>query len=65
MVCSIRYSSFYQDCSFDDLGMTLTFLWQGQIWDNANILLFMESFECFGQKNGNKSCLNEYTKINE
>ena len=31
----------------------------------ANALNFMESFECFGQKNGNKRCLNEYTKIYE
>ena len=23
---------------------------QGQIWENANTLDFMESFECFGEK---------------
>ena len=31
----------------------------------ANTLDFMESFEYFGLKIGNKSCLNEYTKIYE
>ena len=41
---------FYQDCSFDDLGLTLACLWQGQILETANALDFMESFECFGQK---------------
>ena len=35
------------------------------IWENANTLDFMEIFECFGHKNGNKCCLNEYTKIYE
>ena len=32
---------------------------------NANTLNFMESFEYFGLKVGNKSCLNVYTKIYE
>ena len=46
---------FYQDYSFDDLGLTLTILRQGQILENANTLNFMESFEYFGLNNGNKS----------
>ena len=56
---------FYQDCSFDDFVLTLTILRQGQISENANTLNFMESFEYFGLKVDNKSCLNEYTKIYE
>ena len=32
---------------------------------NAITLDFMESFECIGQKDGNKNCLNEYFKIYE
>ena len=66
MVCSISYSSSTKIIHLMTLGWRWPFLWQGQIWDNANTLDFIESFECFGQnKNGNKSCLNEYTKIYE
>ena len=32
------------------LGWNWPFIWQGQIWQNANTLDIMESFECFGQK---------------
>ena len=41
---------YYQDCSFDDLGLTLTFLRQAEIWENTDTLDFIKSFECFGQK---------------
>ena len=27
---------YYQDCCYDDLVLTLTFLRQGQLWENAN-----------------------------
>ena len=47
------------------LGWHWSFLWQGQIWENADTVDFMESFGYFGLKIGNKSCQNEYTKIYE
>ena len=40
--------------------LVLTFLWQGQVWENAITLNFMESFEGFGQKISTYCCLNEY-----
>ena len=46
MVCSIRYSSSTKIVHL----MTLTFLWQSQIWESAKALGLMESFECFGKK---------------
>ena len=49
LVCSIGYLS-NQDCSNDDLRVTLTILQQDQIWENANTYDFMESFEDFGIK---------------
>ena len=41
---------YHQDCSNDDLGLTLTFLREGQLWETANTLDFMESFEYFSLK---------------
>ena len=46
-------SKYYQDCSNDVLGLTLTFLRQVQIWENANTQDFIDSFEDFGIKYGN------------
>ena len=40
--------------------LVLTFLWQGQVWENATTLNCMESFEGFGQKISKYCCLNEY-----
>ena len=65
MVCNIRYSSSTKIVHLMTLGWPWPFLRQGQILENAYTLNFMESFEYFGQKIGNKSCLNEYTKIYE
>ena len=56
---------FYQDCSFDDPGLTLIFFMARSYMGNAYTFDFMESFEYFGLKIGNESCLNEYTKIYE
>ena len=50
---------------FDDFELTLTILRQGQISENAYTLNFMESFEYFDLKVGNKSCLIEHTKFYE
>ena len=35
---------YYQDYSNDDIGLTMTLLRQGQIWENTNTQDFMESF---------------------
>ena len=55
---------FAQDCSNDDLGLTLTFLWQCQIcflvfiWEE-----FMELIEDFSAKVNKHSSINEYMNI--
>ena len=49
MVCSIRYSSTTKIVHLMTLGWPWPFLQQDQMWENANTLDFMESFECFGQ----------------
>ena len=41
---------YFQDCSTDDLESTLTFLRQGQIWEDATTQVFMECFEDFSLK---------------
>ena len=57
---------YYQDHSEDDIGLTLTFLYRkAKCEKNANTYDFMESFDGFGLKIGNKCCLNEYMKIYE
>lgn len=58
-----RVLEFYQECSNDHLGLTLAFLRQGQIWENAWPEDFMENFEEFVQKIGICSCLIEKTYI--
>ena len=56
---------FYQDSSFDDLGLTLTFFY-GKV-KYGKMLINWISWKVLNvlAKNGIKSCLNEYTKIYE
>ena len=39
----------YQDYLNSDLGLTVSFLWQGQIWENAGTQI-IESFEDLNPK---------------
>ena len=57
LVCSIRYLSTTKNIQMMTLGWPWLFLRQGQIWENANALDFMESIEDFGIKMVNRVVL--------
>ena len=52
-----------QGNSNGELVLTLSFLQEGELWENARIYDFIEKFEDFGLKIGTYSFLNQCMKI--
>ena len=63
-----RVLEYYQVCSNDDPGLTLTNLWQGQnafVWEKGNTIDFSETIVVYDIKVGRCSQINEYMKLYE
>ena len=56
---------YFQVCLYDDLGLTLIILRQGQTWENANTQDLWNVLKIFALKIGKNSCLGGGLKVYE